>query len=176
SNPPNATLRAFFDSTLVGTMRYLAGYDGCTDSNYVEYNPKATHLKAGACATPVFIQVGKAGDPAGRMRLDDFRIAFTQPGVHSVDIYSARGAKVASHRGHGTREYRFSGIREPGVYYVRILTDGMKAPYNRRIVLLETPPAPSRPTPAGIHLHPPASGTACGVPPASAFHIRSQDG
>lgn len=136
SNTTNPTLRAFFDSTLVGTMRYLAGYDGCTDSNYVEYNPKATHLKAGACATPVFIQVGKAGDPAGRMRLDDFRIAFTQPGAHSVDIYSARGAKVASHRGQGHREYRFSGIREPGVYYVRILTEGMQAPYSRRIVLL----------------------------------------
>src|SRR5690606_1516566 len=32
-------LRQFFDSTLVGTMRFLAGYDGCKDSNYVEYNP-----------------------------------------------------------------------------------------------------------------------------------------
>lgn len=134
----NATgaLRGFFDSTLVGTMRYLAGYDGCKDSNYVEYNPKATHQAPNACVTPVFLQVGKTGDVSGRVRLDDFKVAFTQPGAHSVEIFTATGAKVASHRGHGTREYRFNSIREPGVYYVRVMTEGMKAPYNRRIVLL----------------------------------------
>lgn len=128
-------LRQFFDSTLVGTMRFLAGYDGCKDSNYVEYNPKATHQPPGACQTPTFIPVGRAGDDA-RMRVDEFRIRFTQPGAHRVEVFGTSGRRVAQRKGEGTGEYRFSEIREPGVYYVRVTTAGMQRPYSRRIVLL----------------------------------------
>jgi hypothetical protein len=133
------TLRAFYDSTLIGTMRFMAGYNGCKDSNYVEYNPRATHQQPNACMTPTFLRVGRAGgagDPAGGIRMEDFRIVFTQPGLHSVEVFNTSGAKVASRRGEGNGEYRFSDIRKPGVYYVRVVTAGMAVPYSRRIVLL----------------------------------------
>jgi hypothetical protein len=129
-------LQAFADSSYIGQLRFLAGYDGCKDSNYVEYNPKATHQPAGACVNPTFIQVASAENRVDKVRLDDFKITFSQPGSHSVEIYNMRGGKVASHRGEGSREYRFAQIREPGVYHVRIMTAGMKVPSNRRIILL----------------------------------------
>lgn len=132
----NPALRSFFNRSFISNMRFLAGYDGCKDSTYVEYNPKATHQKAGACVTPTFINVGKVGQGVERVRLDDFKISFSQPGSHSVEIFNTAGARVASHRGEGTREYRFSEIRQPGIYYVKILTPGMKTPLNRRVVLL----------------------------------------
>lgn len=134
----NATgaLRQFFDTTLVGTMRFLAGYDGCTDPNYAEYNPKATHLKTGACATPSFIRVGRAGNDAERVRVDDFKVVFSQPGAHRVEVFTTSGKRVASHRGHGAREYRFNTIREPGMYVVRVWTESMAQPLARRVVLL----------------------------------------
>jgi hypothetical protein len=74
TNTNSSSLRAFFDSTIVGTMRFLAGYDGCTDSNYVEYNPKATHMAEGACVTPTFIKVGSVADARG-IRIDGLKIA-----------------------------------------------------------------------------------------------------
>jgi hypothetical protein len=128
-------LRAFADSSFIGQLRFLAGYTGCTDSNYVEYNPKATHLGTGACATPTMISVGSVGS-VERVKLDAFKISFTQPGNHSVEIYNTTGARIASHRGTGVQEYRFSEIRQPGVYYVKIMTAEMKAPVSRRVVLL----------------------------------------
>jgi hypothetical protein len=128
-------LRAFADSSFIGQIRFLAGYTGCTDSNYNEYNPQATHLGTGTCLTPTMISVGNTGH-ADRVKLDDFKISFSQPGNHSVEIFNTLGAKVASHRGEGTREYRFSEIRQPGIYYVKILTAGMKTPVSRRVVLL----------------------------------------
>lgn len=131
----NPALRAFYDSTIVGTLRYLAGYDGCKDPNYVEYNPKATHQPSGACATPLFISVAGAGDSKG-IRLDDFKIGFSQPGAHRVEIYATTGSRVATRRGEGMREYRFRELNRKGVYYVRMTTAAMKTPYVRRIVLL----------------------------------------
>lgn len=131
----NPDLRSFFDRSFIANMRFLAGYDGCTDEGYEEYNPEATHMGENACVTPVFVKVGAAG--AGeRIRIDDFKVSFTQPGRHSVEIYTTAGAKVAYHRGEGAREYRFASIRQPGVYYVRVTTAGMKMPYTRKIVLL----------------------------------------
>jgi hypothetical protein len=136
SSTTNPALRSFMNRSFISNMRFLAGYDGCKDSAYVEYSPKATHQKAGACINPTFINVGKVGDGADKIKVDDFKISFSQPGNHSVEIFNTRGARVASFRGEGTREYRFSEIRQPGIYYVKILTVGMKAPTSRRIVLL----------------------------------------
>jgi hypothetical protein len=132
----NTALRSFFNRSFIANMRFLAGYDGCKDSTYAEYNPKATHQKAGACVNPTVIKVGKAGDGEERVKLDDFKISFSQPGSHSVEIFNTAGTRLVSHRGEGTREYRFSEIRQPGIYFVRILTTGMKTPLNRRVVLL----------------------------------------
>lgn len=128
-------LRAFADSSYVGQLRFLAGYDGCTDSNYVEYNPKATHMGAGACVNPTFIRVGSHDGREG-IKIDAFRITLSQPGAHRIEIFNTAGGLVASRRGEGAREYAFSEIRQPGVYYVRVTTSAMKVPLNRRIVLL----------------------------------------
>jgi hypothetical protein len=136
STTTTPALRSFFNRSFIANMRFLAGYDGCRDSNYVEYNPKATHQKTGACVNPTFIKVGKVGDPSGKIRMDDFTIRFSQPGSHSVEIFNTTGAKVLTRRGEGTAEYRFSEIRQPGVYYVKVLTAGMSVPYSRKIILL----------------------------------------
>jgi hypothetical protein len=128
-------LKAFIDSGLVGTYRFLAGYDGCKDPNYTEYNPKATHQPNGACATPTFIRVGSANGSKG-VRLDEFKVVFSQPGSHQVEVFNTQGALVASRRGDGNGEYRFDEIRQPGIYYVRVLTADMQRPYSRKIILL----------------------------------------
>jgi type 1 glutamine amidotransferase len=128
-------LRAFADSSFIGQLRFLAGYDGCTDPNYAEYNPKATHLATGACVNPSFIKVGSLDGREG-IKVDAFKVVISQPGAHRVDVYSTLGSVVASRRGEGTGEYAFSEIRQPGVYYVRVQTAGMKVPLSRRIVLL----------------------------------------
>ncbi len=129
------SLRAFADSSFIGQLRFLAGYTGCTDSNYVEYNPQATHLGAGACATPAVSTLG-ALESVERVRLDAFKVSFSQPGNHSVEIFDTRGSKLVAHHGSGTQEYRFAEIRQPGIYYVKIMTADMKAPVSRRVVLL----------------------------------------
>jgi hypothetical protein len=81
------------------------------------------------------ISVGSSQD-MGRVKLDAFQIRFSQPGPHSVEVFNTAGTRVAAHRGEGARVYSFSEIRQPGVYFVRILTPGMKVPSNRRVVLL----------------------------------------
>ncbi len=135
STTTNPALRSFFNRSFIANMRFLAGYDGCTDSTYVEYNPKATHQAPGACVNPTFIKVGSLDGKEG-IKLDAFKIAFSQPGRHSVEIYSMTGVKVASRRGQGTQEYRFAEITKPGIYVVRIVTENTKVPYNRKLVLL----------------------------------------
>jgi hypothetical protein len=128
-------LRAFADSSFIGQLRFLAGYDGCKDSAYVEYNPKATHQPTNACVNPTFISVVNATS-TDKFKVSDFKISFSQPGKHSVQIFNTQGTRLAEHRGEGTKEYRFSQIREPGVYYVKIMTAGMKTPSSRRVILL----------------------------------------
>lgn len=129
-------LRAFHDTTLVGIMRFLAGYDGCKDPAYREFNSKATHQPAGACQTPTFIHAGRADGAPDRMRADEFRIRLSHDGAHSLEVFDASGGRLLLRRGEGEREYRLSEIRQPGVYYIRVKTDAMQAPYTRKIVLL----------------------------------------
>jgi Trehalose utilisation len=131
----NPALRSFFNRSFIANMRFLAGYDGCKDSTYVEYNPKATHQKEGACVTPAVSIAGPKGQSLDNVSMNDFKISFSQPGWHRVEIFDTRGSKVLARTGEGSREYRFAEIREPGVYYARITTQAMKAPVNRRIVL-----------------------------------------
>jgi hypothetical protein len=67
----NPALRSFMNRSFISNMRFLAGYDGCKDSTYAEYNPKATHQAPGACVNPTFIRVGSVGNGAwcrGRAR------------------------------------------------------------------------------------------------------------
>ena len=130
-------LRAFADSSFIGQLQFLAGYTGCTDSNYVEYNSRATHLGTGACVTPRSSTAYWIPDQSAKgVKLEEFKIVFSQPGSHSVKVFNAHGRQVADHRGEGNHEYSFADIREPGVYYLQVRTAGMKAPFTRRIVLL----------------------------------------
>ncbi len=128
-------LRAFADSSFIGQLRFLAGYAGCTDSNYTEYNKKATHLGTNACVTPrgtntVWLTGNKNG-----VKLDAFRLSFSQPGSHSVEIFNTSGVRVTVRHGEGTREYNFAEILKPGVYFVKIMTPGMKVPFSHKIIL-----------------------------------------
>ena len=130
-------LKTFADSSFVGTMRFLAAYNGCKDSNYVEYNKKATHQVAGACVTPRGTSTFWIPDNASdKIKSDAFKIVFSQPGSHSVEIFNTRGSKMAGFRGEGSHEYSFGNILKPGIYYLQVHTASMKAPFTRRIVLL----------------------------------------
>lgn len=112
----NAQLRQFVDGSFLGTLRYLAGYTGCTDPASPQYNPKATHMGIGAC-TPSAIRVnGPAGTGPGEA--GRFRLAFTGPGAHRVEVRDSRGRKVFFARGQGAKEYGFERLT-PGIYLLK---------------------------------------------------------
>lgn len=129
-------LRAFHDSTLVGIMRFLAGYDGCKDPAYREFNPQATHQGAEACRTPTFIHAGRGDGVPDRMRVDEFSIRLSHSGAHSLEVFDTAGRRVLLRRGEGRREYRLSEVRQPGIYYIRVKTEAMPSPHTRKIILL----------------------------------------
>jgi hypothetical protein len=117
----NAALRQFVDGAFVGTFRYLAGYTGCTDKNYVEYNPKATHAGQGACVTPLASGIRIAGTEANRgLNLRDLKVSVASPGAHLVELIDPGGKTVAAYRGTGPREYAFDGLRATGIHFVRV--------------------------------------------------------
>jgi hypothetical protein len=119
----NAALRQFVDGAFIGSLRYLAGYTGCTDKNYVEYNPKATHAGTGACVTPASsgIRIAGAGSARGA-DLREFKVSVTGPGAHSVELYGPDGKQAAAYRGDGPRDYSFEGLRSSGIHFVRVKT------------------------------------------------------
>lgn len=114
----NAAMRQFIDGAIVGTMRWLAGYTGCTDPTSRNYNPRATHNDQAICNATHAIRVtepfrGMAPGQAGRMR-----VSFSGTGGHTVDVFDSRGKKVHSLSGRGTREYGFEHLR-PGLYHLK---------------------------------------------------------
>jgi len=130
----NPQIRQFVDGAFLGSMRFIAGYTGCKDANYKEYNPKATHQGANACVTPLVsgIRVAEAprssGDQAGGIQ-----VSLTQPGPHSVEVFDASGKQVYSRRGAGAATYAFTRIRA-GMHYVRVHSAG--ATVSKRYMLL----------------------------------------
>jgi hypothetical protein len=123
----NAALRQFVDGAIVGTLRYLAGYTGCTDKNFAEYNPKATHAGQGACVTPLSSGIRIAGaETARELRLRDLKVSVTAPGPHRVELFGPDGRSVASFSGTGPHEYAFGALsglgasNASGVHFLRI--------------------------------------------------------
>lgn len=117
----NAALRQFVDGAFVGSLQYLAGYTGCTDKNYVEYNPKATHAGQGACVTPNSSGIRFPGAESNReIDARNLKVSVSLPGAHLVELFGPDGKAVAAYRGTGPREYSFGGLRASGVHFVRV--------------------------------------------------------
>lgn len=129
----NPQLRQFIDGAFLGTLRHIAGYTGCTQPGYREYNPKATHLDAGACLTPAATGIraeaarSASGDPGG------IDIDFALPGPHEIDIFDASGRLAYSRRGREPARYRFAR-GSAGLHYARI-RQGSTA-FSKRFLLL----------------------------------------
>jgi hypothetical protein len=124
-------LRQFIDGAFVGTMRYIAGYTGCTDETNPNYNPKATHNDPNVCQ-PVgirMVETGKklAGRPGG------VRVSVALPGPHAVEVFDAGGRMVFSRRGSGPSDYDFTRDRA-GMHFVRVRGAGTTA--SQRFMLL----------------------------------------
>lgn len=112
----NAQLRQFVDGSFLGALRYLAGYTGCTDRASSQYNPKATHLGAGACATNAIRISGPSGK--GPREAGRFRLAFAGSGPHRVEVFDSRGRKAFHAAGLGAKEYGFGSLTA-GVYHLK---------------------------------------------------------
>ncbi len=127
----NQQMRQFVDGAFLGTMRYVAGYTGCTDNTKPGYNPKATHHNETDCA-PTGIRVveapGASADLAGGVR-----ISVTAAGPHAVEVFDAAGKPVYSRRGVGAAEYSVARSR-PGMHFVRVRAGGNTE--SKRLLLL----------------------------------------
>jgi type 1 glutamine amidotransferase len=127
----NPQVRQFVDGSFLGTLRYLAGYTGCTDPASKQYNPKATHPGPGACDPTTIRVTGPSGKgPSESRRMG---VAFTGPGQHSLQVFDSRGRKVFSVQGLGEREYGFQSLTR-GVYLLKALSGGETL--NRSFLLL----------------------------------------
>lgn len=121
----NATLRQFIDGALVGTLRYIAGYTGCKDNRYVEYNPKATHQGTDACVTLIGTGIRFSGLDAHRaVTWREMKVSVTAPGPHRLEIYGTDGKLIRSHQGHGAKAYGFEDLRTAGIHFVRVQAGG----------------------------------------------------
>lgn len=121
----DAALKKFNDGQFLGSMRWVAGYMGCTEAGSKYYNPQATHNDPKVCSEGVFsdgttpirigmnLPDGKKAIEAGRLR-----ISFAGAGAHSLEVYDSRGSKVYAAAGRGEREYGFGSLR-PGVYFLK---------------------------------------------------------
>jgi hypothetical protein len=117
----NADLRKFIDGAWIGSLRYLAGYTGCTDSSYVEYNPKATHMGTGACVTKLGVGVRISPmESKQAIRMQDLKVHVTDAASHRVELVGVDGKRLVGYRNKGPREYDFSQFRNSGVYFVRV--------------------------------------------------------
>jgi hypothetical protein len=130
----NPQMREFVDGAFLGTMRYLAGYSGCTDSSFREFSPKATHMGTGACVTPnsVGIQVQRVQASAGNS-VGNIHVKLDQDGPHSVSVFDAQGKEIFSRLGVGKADYVFSRSR-PGMHYIKVTSSGKSI--SKRFLLL----------------------------------------
>ena len=135
----DAALKKFNDGQFLGSMRWVAGYAGCTDANSKYYNPQATHNDPKVCTEGVFsgtlpIRIG-VNAPAGKsaMEAGRLRVSFAGEGAHTLDAYDSHGRKVYSVTGSGSREYGFASLR-PGVYYLKARSGNET--FSRKFMLL----------------------------------------
>ena len=131
-------VKAFIDEQFMASARYLAGYTGCKDTTYWEYNPQATTQAVGSCVTSRTTSVPPRfylNDTYNGIQIGKFKVSISAPGSHVVELFNMRGKKVLAYRGNGPHEYLFSDIHEPGVYYVKVWTSSHKA-VTRKIFLL----------------------------------------
>jgi hypothetical protein len=128
-----APLRQFIDGQIIGTMRYLAGYTGCKDPKYVEYNPKATHQGAGACLTSIATGIIISAFSQGEKN-QGLQVSINTAGAHSVRVYHASGKLVEWKDGVGPYAYEFPSIRKPGIYFVKTKTS--RGTFTKRMNLL----------------------------------------
>lgn len=121
----NAALRQFIDGAFVGTLRYIAGYTGCMDNKYAEYNPKATHPGTGACVTLLGTGIRFSGIDANRaVAWREMDVSVTTPGPHKIEVFGADGKAIQTRNGSGPKTYGFEGMRASGIHFVRVHAGG----------------------------------------------------
>jgi Trehalose utilisation len=121
----NATLRQFIDGAFVGTLRYIAGYTGCMDNKYAEYNPKATHQGADACVTPLGTGIRFSGiDAKSTVTWRDMKVGITAHGAHKVELFGPDGKAIQTRSGNGPKTYSFDAMRASGIHFVRVVAGG----------------------------------------------------
>jgi len=128
----DAALKKFSDGALLGAMRWVAGYTGCTDPSKPGYNPQATHNDPKVCdaTTTIDVRTPSRDVPgeAGRVR-----VSFTGAGEHTLDVYDSRGRKVFFIRGEGPHEYGLDQLG-PGMYHLRARSGAES--FNRSFLIL----------------------------------------
>jgi type 1 glutamine amidotransferase len=116
---------------LYGTLRYVAGdFTGCTDNEFVEYNPDATRSEPDACVTRKGVSIGASGSGEARTLVyrrdgtSDIRIRFQAPGAHAVTLLDVAGRVVDRRSGAGPSEYSLPTPSRGGIYTVVARIDG----------------------------------------------------
>jgi type 1 glutamine amidotransferase len=117
---------------VLGSLKYLAGYSGCMDSTYIEYNVKATNQPVGTCITKksvgVFI-LDHQRDPVGN--INPLNIVVKDPGKHQVRITNAQGKNIYTVSGSGPNSYTPRNLGH-GIYYVKVFTSHRN--YQKRVI------------------------------------------
>jgi hypothetical protein len=129
----NPGLRQFIDGAFAGSMKWLAGYTGCTDPASANYNPRATHNDPAVCKPSGTIRVTGGSRAMAPGQTGRMRVTFTGAGGHSLEVFDSRGRKVYDKSGQGSREYGFEHLR-PGLYHLKA-SSGKEA-FQRSFVLL----------------------------------------
>jgi hypothetical protein len=128
-------------------LLYLAGYTGCMDPAYAEYNEKATRQGAASCLSPAgggCMDVRATNyDPLAIVACDSCciyeigtsrrlesgksivitaeRVSISDHSSHTIEVRSAKGRIMDLHRGEGTADYSLSQL-ERGLYFIRVTT------------------------------------------------------
>jgi len=105
-----------------GTATAEAFWKAIVDSNFFDLAPTrlAAARSGGAESFSVKIDAGGTGRVGVRVRLADL-------GPHTVTIHDATGRTVAMRRGTQPASYRFAEAARPGVYFVRVRSEGHEA-------------------------------------------------
>jgi len=150
-----AELKGCMDPAADNYKSYLVKHDssmcvysieGCTDSNYLEYNPDANISSQDSCITPVvkgcmdssyaeYNPEANVSDETmcvtgfrwkyGRLPADvvlnaGHKMLMTgSRGAHALQILDFKGRVMYAASGYGPHVYDFSSIRNPGLYLVR---------------------------------------------------------
>jgi hypothetical protein len=110
---------------LYGTLRYVSGdFTGCTDDEYVEYNPDATRSDPVACVTLKTVSIGSSAGGEARTLVkreegtSGIRIRFQSAGAHDLALLDVAGRVVDRRSGTGPFEYSLPAPSRSGIYTV----------------------------------------------------------